>query len=289
MIKPPGHLEILTKRDLFLEQVKEKIWANPSNFRETYSSLKSPVDPKENRLAAGVLMPLLFVNTPPSTISAEKSFAIMLVKRSPRVAQAGDLSFPGGMLNNIRDRILRFPFTYGPLSLVKQETRHFLDKQDRDTAKLITLFMTTAFRESWEEIRLSPFQTRFLGPLPTRNLVLFKRTIFPVLGYIDDDSHLHPNQEVEKIVKIPLTSFYREDSLGRMEIAPREQHGKAMQYPCLIHQDSDGQEEILWGATFYILLEFLRIVMDYHLPEWKSKRLVLKSLTSGYLSGRSEA
>jgi 8-oxo-dGTP pyrophosphatase MutT (NUDIX family) len=289
MIQPPGSPEIFTKRDLFLERVKEKIWTNPCNFGEAYSRLKSPADQKGYRLAAGVLMPLLFCKPPRSNLSPEGSFAIMLVKRSSQVAQPGDLGFPGGMLNNIWDRILRFPFTYGPLSLVNGEARHFLDKQKKTTAKLITLFMTTAFRESWEEIRLSPFQTRFLGPLPTRNLTLFKRTIFPIVGFVENHGQLHPNQEAEKIVEIPLSSFYQQDFLGCLQIAASGQRGQTMQYPCLIHQDTDGQEEILWGATFYITLEFLKIVMDYHLPEWKSNRVILKSLTSDYLARRSES
>ena len=289
MIHLPGVPEIFTKRDLFLERVKEKIWAAPCNFSETYSGLKLPTDQESHRLAAGVLMPLLFCTPPNSNPTPERSFAIMLIKRSSRVAQPGDLSFPGGMLNNIWDRILRLPFTHGPLSLVKGEARYLLAQQNKTTAKLITLFMITAFRESWEEIRLSPFQTRFLGPLPTRKLTLFNRTIFPVVGFVEHHGHLHPNQEAEKIVIIPLSSFYRQDSLGCLQIATPGQRRQTIQYPCLIHQDTDGQEEILWGVTFHITLEFLRVVMDYHLPEWKSKRVISKSLTSDYLSRRSES
>jgi 8-oxo-dGTP pyrophosphatase MutT (NUDIX family) len=280
--------EILTKRDLFLEMVQQKIWATPSNFSESYSALTSPVDQKEHRRAAGVLFPLLFPDQSQTNIPTEQSFAVVLVKRSFKVAQAGDLSFPGGMLDDIRDRVLRFPFAYGPFSLVKQEARKFLNRQDKATARLITLFMTTAFRESWEEIRLSPFQARFLGTLPTRNLSLFARTIFPIVGFVENEGRLHPNEEVEKIVTIPLASFYRRDLLCRLQIDPWQQTGDAPYYPCLVHRNSDGQEEVLWGATFSIILEFLRITMDYHPPDWKTKRLIAKRLTSAYLSGNSE-
>ena len=289
MVQPQGIPEIFTRRDLFLERVKEKIWTAPCNFGESYSSLQSSHEQKSPRLAAGVLMPLIFYEPPGPNLHPDGSFAILLVKRSSQVVQAGDLSFPGGMLNNIWDRFLRLPFTYGPLSLVNDEARSFLVKQEKTTAKLITLFMTTAFRESWEEIRLSPFRTQFLGPLPTRSLAFFKRVIFPVVGFVKNPRHLQPNREAEKIVKIPLSSFYHQDFLGCLQIENSGQEEKTVQYPCLVHQDADGQEEILWGATFYITLKFLEIVMDYHLPDWTNKRAIVKRLTSDYLSRRFES
>jgi len=78
----------------------------------------------------------------------------------------------------------------------------------------ITLFLANAVRESWEEIRLSPFNIRFLGPLPSYSLHLFTRTIFPVVCLVEKKWKFHPNREVEKMVEIPLQSFYNEDNYG---------------------------------------------------------------------------
>jgi hypothetical protein len=41
---------------------------------------------------------------------------------------------------------------------------------------------------------------------------------------------------------------------------------------------------VLWGATFYITVEFLRIVMDYRLPETKKGPVIVRELSSHYLS-----
>ncbi len=287
MIQPSEIPEILTKRDLFLETVKKRLRASSCNYTETYDGLKAKDGHQRHRLAAGVLLPLIFQNATGPDAVPGGSFAIMLVKRSSMVAQSGDLSFPGGMLNPIWDRILRVIFLYCLRSLYDNQTRSFLAQQDKTTAKLITLFATTAFRESREEIRLSPFRTEFLGPLPTRNLVLFERTIFPIVGFVKSHKYLHPNAEAEKIVRIPLSSFYRPDFVARLRIGTPEQHEQTMEYPCLVYRDTDGQEEILWGATFHITVEFLKIVLDYELPEWRTKPVVSKILTPAYMSGHS--
>jgi hypothetical protein len=56
------------------------------------------------------------------------------------------------------------------------------------------------------------------------------------------------------------------------------------EFPCLIHEDDDG-EEILWGATFYIIMNFLRIVFDFQLPNLHSRRIRKKTLNPDYLTG----
>ena len=120
MIQPSDIPDIFTKRDLFLQKVKERIWAHPCDFNDTWRNLKSSVNKNDRRLAAGVLMPLIFRKSPSDSSGTEGSFAILLVKRSSRVTQAGDLSFPGGMLNPVGDR------TTGMLQRFEAMTMHAL-------------------------------------------------------------------------------------------------------------------------------------------------------------------
>jgi 8-oxo-dGTP pyrophosphatase MutT (NUDIX family) len=286
MIQPADIPAIFTRRAPFLQIVKERIWAQPCDFSDTWASLKSPVPKNDRRSAAGVLMPLLFRESPSGSSAPNGTYNILLIKRSSQVSQAGDLSFPGGMLNPIGDRILRYLFLYRLLPSLRDKINGVAGGVKSLSIRLITLFMTTALRESWEEIGLSPFRTALLGPLPTYNLTLFKRTIFPLAGFVENQGLLSPNSEVEKIVEIPLASFYQPEALGSLEVAAPGQTGPMRRHPCLIHQDIDGAEEILWGATFYITVGFLQIVMGYQLPEWRNKRLFSRILSSAYLSAR---
>jgi len=284
----PSVPEIIFRRDPFLAMVKKRVMAHPGNFHSSWINLTSPADKKEHRLPAGVLMPLFYDDFPLEQNHGQGEFKLMLIKRSAKVAQPGDLSFPGGMLDNFRDRLLSFIYRNTLLRTSNSELFRFLKKNDAVSAHLISLFMAASLRESWEEVSLSPFRTELIGPLPTYNLVSFKRTIFPIAGFIKDFGILRPNREVEKIIEIPLSSFYRPDSLGTLKIAAStDKNSPTADYPCLIHYDKDGKKEVLWGATFFITVEFLRIVLDYHLPETGNGEVISRTLSSVYLTESS--
>ncbi|MBW6486549.1 MAG: CoA pyrophosphatase [Syntrophobacterales bacterium] len=281
--------DIFTKRELFLQRVTERIWAHPSDYNDAWMNLKLLANKNDRRLAAGVLMPLIFRKSSLGKAGTTGSFVILLIKRSSTVAQAGDLSFPGGMLNPIGDRILRYIFLYRLLPALRHNAASATDGKKSKSSRLITLFMTTALREAWEETGLSPFHTELIGPLPTYNLIFFKRTIFPIAGFVKNHGLLCPNSEVEKIVEIPLASFYNPAAIGSLEIETPGQNTPPIAYPCLIHYGNDGKEEILWGATFNITVDFLSIVMDYRLPENRKGPVISRKLSSGYLSAGSPA
>ncbi len=279
--------DVLFNRDDFLAKVEERLVSHPSNFSDTWMHIHAPSNKNDKRLAAGVLMPLLFRKSPPENSQEQGSFVVLMIKRSRSVAQAGDLSFPGGMLNPIADRLLRCALLYRLLpSALRQASGASGDSFSAKSRSLglISLFMTTALREAWEEIRLSPFRTQLLGSLPTYNLAAFKRTIFPVAGFVDNQGALRPNGEVEKLIEIPLASFYDPESLGSILIAKDGQSAPSALFPCLFHTDSDGVQEILWGATFYITVQFLRITLDYLLPEERKGPVIARTLSSRYLS-----
>ncbi len=285
MTGQPADAEI-HNREAFLARVIEKLGMHPCDFRTTFREIAT--SRRENRRrAAGVLLPLLFRESSQGNSPAEGSFLFQLIKRSSTVPQPGDLGFPGGMLHPVLDRLLSPLFTYGPFSILRGDARNYALSQNADAFGLISLFLTNALRESWEEIRLPPSRVCFLGPLPTYNLTLFRRTIFPVAGFVKNPGRLHPNREVEKIVEIPLSSFYKREQLGCYRITAPDPHGKkTVQYPCLIHHSPDGGEEVLWGATFNIIVQFLGIVLDYRLPAWEQGPMIQKSLKPDYLTGR---
>jgi len=267
----------------FLARSVEKLGKSFCDFQTTFRRLAFSQKTDHPHLAAGVLLPLLFQE---STSREKGQFVFQLIKRSPLVPQSGDLSLPGGMLHPVLDRLLRPFLIHGPFPILRGKARVYAHQQQKPSFRLITLFLTNALRETWEEIRLSPARVRFLGPLPTYSLTLFRRTIFPLAGFVDNPGPLRPNREVEKIVRIPLSSFYKEDAFGCYQIdASVHAEHRLIQYPCLIHHDSDGKDEILWGATFHIIIGFLGIVLNYSLPEWRNGPVIFRKLHCNYLTG----
>ena len=111
------------------------------------------------------------------------------------------------------------------------------------------------------------------------------------MGFVANGGPPRPNREVEKIVEIPLAAFFQEGHIGCyiLSIPDPNEAGASIpiRYPCLIHRNPDGGEEILWGATFHILTRFLAIVMDYQLPDWINGPVVRRTLRPDYLVERS--
>jgi len=276
---------LFTDRTEFPASIIVKLGTRHCNFQETFRKLTPSGKTDHHRRAAGVLLPLLFREYTPG---GKGQFVFQLIKRSSLVPQPGDLSLPGGMLHPVLDRLLRPLLIHGPFPIFRGKARAYALQQQAPSFRFIALFLTNALREAWEEIRLSPARVRFLGPLPTYSLTLFRRTIFPLAGFVENPGTLRPNREVEKIVEIPLSSFYRGDIFGCYQIdAPGPAGCRSLQYPCLIHRDSDGAEEVLWGATFHIIVGFLGIVTDYRLPEWRKGPVIFRKLRLDYLTGRS--
>ena len=273
----------------FLARVIKSLGNHPSDFPEKMRQIAAAPESPSSPRAAGVLLPLVFRRTPAGRAAGEGEFCFQLIKRSRRVPQPGDLSCPGGVLHPVWDAVLRLLTIYGPFPILRGAARRHVFNRERETFRIITLFLTNALRESWEEIRLSPRRVRFLGPLPSYSLALFRRTIFPLAGYVDRPGVLRPNGEVERIVEIPLASFYREDLVGSLSIDAEDSTEpgghRADPLPCLIHRDDAGIEEVLWGATFNIAVRFLEITLDYRLPEWRKGPAVRRTLSRDYLTG----
>jgi len=277
--------EILTHKEQFLNLVIEKLGKSPVDFCET-ADFVTAENAKQAGMwgVAGVLVPLFFMEN-----GAGGEFAFKLIKRSTSVVQAGDLSCPGGMLHPLADEVFRPFVASGLLPVLRGKPRQFLKEKGLLHYRQVTLFLANALRESWEEIGLSPFNVSFLGPLPCNPLIAFTRIIFPLVGYIKQDRPGKLSQEVEKIVNIPLREFFNENNYCNYTIEseyPLKNNVAALRdFPCFTVLDNDGNREILWGATFFIIVNFLKTVMDFELPESHKKRTIKKVLKAEYITG----
>ena len=98
--------------------------------------------------------------------------------------------------------------------------------------------------------------------------------------------------EVEKIVPIPLAAFFNPQNYAiySLEIPEKliaQGIPSPWEFPCLVHLEN-GEEEILWGATFKVIQSFFRIVFHFSFPSPDSRRIIRRPLASNYLTGREE-
>lgn len=211
---------------------------------------------------------------------------LVLNKRSRLVRQAGDLCFPGGRIASHLDlhlsRLLSLPL----LPLWRWPFWSLWRWQRPMEARRLALLFAASLRESFEEMHLNPLGLTFLGPLPSQRLIMFRRIIYPVVGWIRRQRHFIPNWEVEKIVYIPLRDLldkeryacYRIHFRGRMGDGPE---GVNQEYACFVHQEDD-QREVLWGATYGIVMVFLDVVFGFRPPPLHSLPVIRYTLDENY-------
>ena len=129
---------------------------------------------------------------------------LILNKRSLRVRQPGDLCCPGGGVSPRFDwhasRLIGWPF----FPLGRWPFWRRWRRERTGEARWLALYLSTALREGFEEMRINPLRVRFLGPLPPQRLVLFRRLIYPMVVWIPNQERFRPSWEVQRIVKIPL-------------------------------------------------------------------------------------
>jgi 8-oxo-dGTP pyrophosphatase MutT (NUDIX family) len=212
---------------------------------------------------------------------------LLLNKRSQKVLQPGDLCCPGGGVERF-DRLLSCALHW-PLSPLRKwpawrQWKSLHPNQSRGLA----LLMTTALRECWEEMHLNPMKVAFMGPLPVQKLVLFNRQIYPLAGWVDQNQPLVPNWEVERIVHIPLRRLLDPKHYARYRLSFNTRQGVARRkedFPCFIHHGRQG-DEILWGATFRITMDFLKLVFGFQLPDLSDSPVIKRKLAQSYLDGK---
>lgn len=221
---------------------------------------------------------------------APREVCLVLNKRSKEVKQSGDLCCPGGTVETQLDpylaRLLSLP--HSPLSRWPFWSRY--RSAHPHQARLLALLLAAALRENWEEMRLNPLGIRFLGPLPSQRLLLFKRIIYPMIGWIQRQRQFVPSWEVEKIVAIPLRSLLSPWNYANYRLhVPPEVENKidrgVQDMPCFLYR-LHGHSEILWGATYRIVTQFLQLIFAFKPPDIETLPVVLGIMEENYLSGR---
>jgi hypothetical protein len=266
---------LLSDTDCLLDRISERL----------QDCLDEAAEPAPaNGVSQACVMLLLGPQAPPGGGPARP--CLILNKRSEKVRQPGDLCCPGGGItpgvDSVLARLLGLPIS--PLTRWPhwQRWREYCPAAARDLA----LRLATAVRESLEEMRLNPLGIRFLGPLPPQRLVVFRRVIYPLAGWIPRQRRFFPNWEVEKIVRVPLQDFFCEKNYGRYRLSlpaypPRGIAARVDDFPCFIHRSPEGKE-VLWGATFRIVSAFLKEVFDFTPPNTEGLPVVTRHLDESY-------
>ncbi|MCG6878654.1 MAG: CoA pyrophosphatase [Deltaproteobacteria bacterium] len=216
---------------------------------------------------------------------------IVLNKRSKLVKQPGDLCFPGGAISHGFDsklaRFMRLPF----FPLYRWPYWRKWQKDRPRQARRLSLLFATGIRESFEEMMLNPLGLRFLGPLPPQRLVMFRREIFPFVGWIQSQRHFFINREVEKIVHIPLRELLKKENYARYKLLFNLPGGSAKSgayqyFPCFRHHSMTGTD-VLWGATYRIIMVFLDLVFDFEAPQMERLNAVNGVIDETYYRNNS--
>jgi 8-oxo-dGTP pyrophosphatase MutT (NUDIX family) len=257
----------------FIADVTQSLGNQPLDFYEKTVFIQEQNKNHRNYLSAGVCMPFYYHS---------HEFYIQLIKRSVRVSQPGDLSFPGGMLSPFKDHILKYLISSGIIPLMKNNRHLVINKRDHNNTRLMTLFLASAIREAWEEVRMNPFNLIYLGTLPTYTLKMFHRVIFPSVCFLKSESCYRMNEEVDSIIDIPLSAFFIELNYYRLHIELPHISDHKEEFPCLLFKDKNGEVHVLWGATFFLIMNFLHIVWNFQHPSIPPERLIKKTLLPEY-------
>ena len=220
--------------------------------------------PGDETTAAAILL-LLGMHRPGEDKAPEPS--LIFNQRSRLVRQPGDLCFPGGGFSPRLDRLLA-----GLLGLPGFPLHSWHRKNRQHLPRGVSRFLATSLREGFEEMRVNPFHVKFLGPMAPEHFKRFNRTVYPMVAWHTGPNSFSTNWEVERIVFIPLRRFFDPGAYTRLPLSQlSSQKGRTepppeTEFPCLIHENG-GNQEIIWGLTFRIVLRFLEIVFDFKPPE----------------------
>jgi len=215
---------------------------------------------------------------------------LVLNKRSKKVRQPGDLCCPGGGVSPAIDTLLARIFTLPGFPLARWPHWSAWRRRQPAQAGRLALLLSTSMRESLEEMRLNPMGVRFIGPLPAQRLVMFRREIFPLVGWVVRQKRFFPNWEVEKIVHVPIRNLLNPENYGRYRLHASSVDQPASpqsfnDYPCFIHRSENGNE-LLWGATYRIAAAFLDRVFGFKAPRMDRLPVLSGTLDENYLASR---
>ncbi|MBF0099275.1 MAG: CoA pyrophosphatase [Desulfobacterales bacterium] len=215
----------------------------------------------------------------------QKEPYLILNKRSMQVKQPGDICLPGGRMMVKWDRILSYILRLPRFPFALFQNKVCLTKQTHLDASYLSRLLATALRESFEEMRLNPFNIDFLGNLPEQRLVLFTKSIWPMVIWINRQTSFSPNWEVERILYVPLAELLNQINYVRCRVRFVSKPTQCILTPSMdYHGFQLNTGDILWGATFRIVMSFLSIVFGFELPAIETLPVVSKWMDATYLT-----
>lgn len=160
-----------------------------------------------------------------------------------------------------------------------------------DAVKIPRL-LATSLREAREEMGLKSRRVLFVGPLPPQKLIMFDSVICPMVGWLTKQKKFALNWEVEKIITVPIADLLKPEHYARyqLDFSPElkaKTNRQIEEHPCYLHHNGD-EPDILWGATFRMVITFLDWVFDFHPPEMDGLPLVQGKLDKNYLTGNGQ-
>lgn len=286
------NLSLLQDREGLRQKVIESLSREPVDYVAKFEFIHGHRKGRAVWSGGGVLLPLYFREDRNHRGEESGQYVFLLSKRSENVQQPGDLCAPGGGIHPFIDSLSEMLLQFGLLPGVRGPALERARSRGKQTYEKILFLLGNALRESWEELRLSPFNVEFLGPLPTYCLQSRRWIIFPLVGRVKRSWKARFSWEVDKIVSIPLELFFQPENYGVYSLeVPEKLVAQGIpnpwEFPCLIHRE-DEEEEILWGATFKVIQTFFKIVFDFSFPPAETGRVIHRPLASNYLTGRQE-
>jgi len=278
-----GFEALVRHPEAFRARVVERLEDGSVDFVEQMRFVEERQEAGEKYAASAVLLPLEFDST-------SHEYGVILNKRSTYVQQAGDLCFPGGGTDRRLDRILSRLLAWRILPTGRSEPLRRLLRSSYRAREVFLFVLSSVLRESWEEMRLPPWKVEYMGALPTIWMQSFPRVIFPVVGEVRPGWKDRPNWEVERVLRLPLRAFFdpANYAICRFLVQTPSEEGQSThewEYPCLVINDPAG-EQILWGATFKILMNFMERVFELPIEQINPSRRVLKELSPYYFTGK---
>jgi 8-oxo-dGTP pyrophosphatase MutT (NUDIX family) len=251
-----------------------------------------PTRPEDQASHTSAVLLLLGWGCPPSGNNSAP--CLVLNKRSARVRQPGDLCCPGGSIDPGVDRVISRLLTWPLLSFGRWPFWSWWKSHRRPEARWLALCYAAALRESFEEMRLNPFGVTYLGCLAPQRLALFKRVIYPSVGWIGGQKRFFPNWEVEQIVHIPIAELLKPENYVRYRLRFNFSQGvdrptsATDEFPCFIHRHGAGTER-LWGATYRMVMDFVDLIFGFQPPDLQTLPLVTGQLQDDYLKSARSA
>jgi 8-oxo-dGTP pyrophosphatase MutT (NUDIX family) len=272
---------VLYERDEFVRLVARRLSEYPHGFTDRMREIRGQEAAGVRISTSGVILLLRF--------SEADGYELILTKRSAHVVQPGDLSFPGGhvhVADKYRGRLIA-----GGLSPCVRGDGLSLGRRsgDREGFRIAADYLATALRETREETGIPRRLIRYLGPLPSYGMVSFRRVIYPAVGVVVGPFRECLSWEVERLVVVGLAQLYDPDRFAWIKFDVPDDIKNASgrsdwNFPCFVSGEGE-KREILWGATFNMILTFLWIVLGFPLPDIPADRLVTKEIPDNYFTG----